>query len=49
MGERMPLRVVRDGDEGIPSEANRSETSQGGKAMTDAELDGARKDLEAQR
>ena len=34
MGERMPLRLVRDSDEAIPSEANRSETSQGGKAVS---------------
>ena len=34
MGERMPLRLVRNRDEAIPSEANRSETSQGGEAVS---------------
>ena len=49
MGTRMPLLLVRDSDEAIQGEAIRSATFQGGKAMTDAELDGARNDLEAQR
>ena len=34
MGERLPLRLVRDRDEGIQSQANRSETSQGGEAVS---------------
>ena len=34
MGTRMPLRLVRDRDEGIQSQANRSETSQGGEAVS---------------
>jgi len=34
MGERMPLRLVRHGDEAIPSEANGSETSQGGEPVS---------------